>query len=570
MTQQITTAELQEIEALVGTPPILSEITPPVVSASVGRGGYDGASRFEKQIAGWVPPLHSADLDILPDKEMLDTRTRDVVRNDAYIQGGVNIRKDSVVGAFYILNSKPMWELLGKTEEWAEEFQREVEQKFTLWAESPMKWVDASRQNDFTSLIRLGVGMDVLGGEVLATAEWSSARGREYRTCVQMIDPDRLRTPDTYMHDKRVRGGIRRAKNGEPLSAYIRVQHPSDYQIDVQYEHWFREVKWRKPWGREQVIFLREQQRPDQTRAVSAMAAGLREVAITRKFRDVTLQKAVLAATYAATIESEMPSSALYEQLGASVPGSGVNGVNSMVSYAQDYLVALNQYVGASKNMLIDGVKIPHLFPGTKLNMVQAGNPAGVGQEFEQSLLRYIAALLGVSYEELARDYTKTNYSSARAAMATTSKYMASRKRLVADALANSIFRLWLEEAINNDKLDTFKASESDQLYTDGVLNTLFDALANCDWIGAARAQIDELKETQAAVLRIKYGLSTHEDELSRLGKDWRKVYAQLERETEEREKRGIVLLEDNSVNAASGSPREQEDEGTSADSPDE
>ena len=60
-------------------------------------------------------------------------------------------------------------------------------------------------------------------------------------------------------------------------------------------------------------------------------------------------------------------------------------------------------------------------------------------------------------------------------------------------------------------------------------------------------------------MLRIKYGLSTHEDELARLGKDWRKVYAQLEREAKERKARNIVLYEDNGTNAASGTARESD-----------
>jgi len=208
-------------------------------------------------------------------------------------------------------------------------------------------------------------------------------------------------------------------------------------------------------------------------------------------------------------------------------------------------------------------VKIPHLFPGTKLNMQNPGEQAGVGQEFEQSLLRYIAAALNISYEELSKDFSKTNYSSARAAMAASHKFSQSRKKIIADGLARSIYRLWLEEAIQNDMIASFRASEVNSLYTNGVVNSRFDALANCDWIGAARGQIDELKETQAAVLRIKFGLSTHEDELARLGKDWRRVYAQLEREAKERELRKIVLVEDNSVNAASGTPREQDDAGT-------
>lgn len=293
--------------------------------------------------------------------------------------------------------------------------------------------------------------------------------------------------------------------------------------------------------------------RVDQTRAVADIVAGLKEIAITRKFRDVTLQNAVVNAMYAASIESELPPEAAYAQLGGGDVGSAIT------SYAEAYLSAVNEYVGSSKHMKIDGVKIPHLFPGTKLQLRPAGSPGGVGQDFEQSLLRYIAASLGVSYEELSRDYTKTNYSSARAAMANTWKFMQSRKKIVADAMANAIFRLWLEEAINKNMLRSFPANAAGMLYTDGVLNLMFEALCQCDWIGAARGQIDELKETQAAVLRIKYGLSTHEDELARLGKDWRNVYAQLEREAKERKARNIVLYEDNGTNAASGTARESD-----------
>jgi len=543
--KESSTAEvLNDLFSLVGTP-----------GKDFAFGGaYDGAARFDKQLAGWTPPLNSADLDILPDKELLDARTRDSMRNDAYIQGGATIHKDGIVGSLYFLNSKPDWETLGFTEAWAEEFQREVEAKFTLWAESPRKWVDAARQNTFTSMIRLGVGVYTQGSEVLATVEWLRDKGREFNTAIQMVDTDRLSTPTELQWDENVRGGIRMNQFGAPQSYFIRVRHQHDIGLwrGMGAYQW-KEIPAEKPWGRQQVIFIREQQRVDQTRAVADMVAGLKEIAITRKFRDVTLQNAVVNAMYAASIESELPPEAAYAQLGGGDVGSAIT------SYAEAYLSAVNEYVGSSKHMKIDGVKIPHLFPGTKLQLRPAGSPGGVGQDFEQSLLRYIAASLGVSYEELSRDYTKTNYSSARAAMANTWKFMQSRKKIVADAMANAIFRLWLEEAINKNMLRSFPANAAGMLYTDGVLNLMFEALCQCDWIGAARGQIDELKETQAAVLRIKYGLSTHEDELARLGKDWRKVYAQLEREAKEREARNIVLYEDNGTNAASGTARESD-----------
>lgn len=543
----ISGREEREIDALVGQP-----------NAPLALGGaYDGAARFDKQIAGWYPPRQSADADILPDKDLLDARSRDIGRNDAYVQGGATLHKDSIVGAFYMLNAKPSWKVLGKDEKWAEAFQQEVEAMFTLWAESPMKWVDASRQNDLTGLVRLAVGVYTFTGEALATAEYVRQNGREFRTAIQMVDTDRLSTPSTMSYDPKIRGGFKLDQYGAPQSAFIRVRHPMDYQSMIP-EHWWKEVPMYKPWGRQQVLYIREQMRVDQTRAIADIVAGLKEIAITRKFRDVTLQKAVLAATYAATIESELPPQAVYEQLGMT-GGAG----QATTDYATTFLSALATFAGSSKNMMLDGVKIPHLYPGTKLNFQHAADPAGVGQEFEQSLLRYIAASLNVSYEELARDYSKTNYSSARAAMATTYRFMQSRKRIVADTFASSVYRLWLEEAISQDKIKSFPASEAAKLYTDGHLNLMFDALTSCVWIGAARGQIDELKETQAAVLRIKFGLSTHEDELSRMGKDWRQVYSQLEREAKERDARKIVLFEDNSVNAASGTTREKQGDGT-------
>ena len=536
---------VRDIESLVG----------PVITPMAFGGAYDGAARFDKQLAGWAPPLNSADLDILPDKELLDARSRDSVRNDAYLQGGSTILKDGIVGSMYFLNAKPEYEVLGFTEAWAEEFQREVEAKFTLWAESPRKWVDAARQNTFTSMIRLGVGVYTGGGEMLATVEWLRDKGREFNTAIQMVDTDRLSTPTELQWDENVRAGFRMNQFGAPQSAFIRVKHQHDISMwsNMDNLRW-KEVPMEKPWGRQQVIYIREQMRVDQTRAVADIVAGLKEIAITRKFRDVTLQNAVVNAMYAASIESELPPEAAYAQLG------GGNVGQAITDYAESYLSAVNQYVGSAKHMKIDGVRIPHLFPGTKLQLRPAGSPGGVGQDFEASLLRYIASALGVSYEELSKDYTKTNYSSARASMASTWKFMQSRKKLVADGFASAIYRLWLEEAINKNALRSFPAAAAGMLYTDGVLNLMFEALAQGDWTGAARGQIDELKETQAAVLRIKYGLSTHEDELSRLGKDWRKVYAQLEREAKDREARNIVLYEDNGTNAASGTAREGSD----------
>lgn len=533
----------------------IEELVGPRARDMAFSGAYDGAAQFEKQLNTWAPPLTSADSEVIPEKSLLDARSRDLARNDAYVQGGAELHKDSIVGHMYMLNANPNLEVLGWDEEHGEAFQQEVEAKFQTWAESPHNWVDARRKHDLTEMIRLAVGVYVFGGEVLGTAEFIKTQRREFKTAIQLIDADRLMTPYTEMGNPNVRGGIKFDAYGGPVSAFIRTRHPNDTFSMMKPDMLdFKQVGFYKPWGRTQVIHIMNDKRIDQSRAVSDIVAGLRETAIAKKFRDVTLQNAVVNATYAASIESELPSDVVYQQIGSGAGGQS----QAVTNYAEAFLGAVNEYVKSSKNMQIDGVKVPHLFPGTKLQLRPAGTPGGVGQDFEASLLRYIAAAMKVSYEELSRDFSKTNYSSARAAMNQTWRAMQSEKKMVADKLANIIYRLWLEEAINADQISTFRAREAGLLYgPSGHQNLMFDALTRATWIGASRGQIDELKETQAAVLRIKYGLSTHEDELSRLGKDWRKVYRQLERERVEREDRGIELYEDNSVNAASGTTRE-------------
>ena len=527
-------------------------------SEEVAMGGaYDAAQRNERMLALWSPPLQSADLDIVPEKAELDARTRDTLRNDAYVRGGATIHQDNIVGSLYALNAKPMTKILGKgfDDAWEEKFQEEVETRFTLYAESPDCWIDASRKNTFTDLVRLAVGVHTAGGEALSTAEWLRSGGRPFSTAIKFVDTDRLCNPPTKFNDPRTVGGIQKDKFGAPIQYHIRTRHPSDYHLMRQPE--WRAIPARKPWGRIQVIHIFEQMRPDQTRGVAMMVSALKEMRITKQFRDIVLQNAVVNATFAAAIESDLPSADAFASLGGTDnPGAGLG------QYAKQYLKDIADYSGNARNLQLDGVKIPHLYPGTKLNLMPAGKGGPLGENFEQSLLRYIAASLGVSYEQLSRDYSSTNYSSARAAMAETWKRMGVVKQNVADRFATHVYRLWLEEAINKGAIESMPQAAK----TDGWLyeQQRLDALSSCDWIGASKGQIDELKETQAAVLRMKNGLSTLEDESARLGKDWRRTLRQKKREQSMADDLGVDLYEDATAEGAvSGDARNNTGEDT-------
>lgn len=515
--------------------PLLLEHEGPVVR-SIG-GALEGAERTSRETMLWNADRRPADSIIHTIKDEADARGRETVTNDGAAQGVVDINRDSIVGNQYRLNAQPNWTVLQQMvsksfdEVWAEEYQLAVEEKFNLIAESNECWLDASRQVTFTGLIRMGIAVFVYTGETLATAEWIREVDRPFATAVQLISPSRLSNQLNVINTKYLRDGVAKDDRGKPIGYWIRTGDPYDYADLLNTLQWTF-VPARKNlipgappfWNRKMVIHIKDALQPNQTRGVSALVAVLKEMRMTRKFRDITLQNAIVNASYAATIESELPGEVIAAAMGAGATGDVSQG---FMNFIGGYLNGLDSYLKNANAVSVDGAKMPHLFPGTKLNARPLGTPGGVGTDFEASLLRHTCAGLGISYEEFANDWSKTNYSSGRASALKTWKHMSSRKKFIADALADDIFALWLEEDLNAGNLPLPRGWDSRVFY----LPYGRDALLKCDWIGAGRGQIDELKETQAALLRINGRLSTHEQEIAKQGGDYRSVFRQLARE---------------------------------------
>jgi lambda family phage portal protein len=534
------------------------EENPGTVNAT--QGGFDGASRLSRELAMWDTPLRSADAVLLRSKDTLDARAIDLDRNDGYIHNGVQTFRDSIVGGMYRLNAKPRYKQLGLDEVWADEFQERVEEIFTTYAESPDCWVDASRHNTLTGMVRLIVGLSVVVGESVGVAEWLRQSDRPYSTAIQLIDPARLSNPQGIDDTKYLRKGIQIDRYGAPEAYFFRESMVSDYFSGTDSWYW-KPVPARKPWGRKLVLHYYEQQRVSQSRGIGDLVAVLKESKMTKKYNDVVLQNAVLNASFAAVLESDLPPTDAFESIGA---------VNT---WAANYLGAVAAYTGDSPGMHIDGARIPHAYPGTKLRLQNVGQPGGIGTGFEASLLRHIAAGLGLSYEEFSRDFTKTNYSSARAAMGQTWKLMQGRKKNSADAFATDVYRLWFEEAMNAGDLKDVLPRNAPKFY-EGMNK---DYYTHCTWIGAPRGQIDELKETQAALQRIAGNLSTFEVECARFGSDFREVFRQRHREQKMMDEMGLTILNPNGGGtmdagggAADESPKGEKDNSPAPSKPDD
>jgi capsid protein len=113
---------------------------------------------------------------------------------------------------------------------------------------------------------------------------------------------------------------------------------------------------------------------------------------------------------------------------------------------------------------------------------------------------------------------------------------MSARKKMVADRYASEAYALWLEEDWNAGNLPRPRGKGLDLFYQP----LMKEALTACTWIGSGLGQIDELKETQAAILRVQAGFSTHEQECQKFGSDWREIYLQLARESAKEKELGL------------------------------
>jgi lambda family phage portal protein len=500
--------------------------TPPR-EAAMG-GGIEGAERNMRETMLWKPSRLSPDQAINTVKPEADARTTDLAINDGYTQHAVRIQRNSIVGAQYRLNAKPDYRVIyGKDNaaaaEYGEELASMAEARFNLAAQSEDGWFDAGGMMTFTDQVRLVVGSAALTGEAFGFADYlDQDAGRPFATAIQMITPARVCNKDGMPDDnpgpnQRRRRGIITDRRGKPTAFEVRRGHPSEW-YDVTNTYWDT-IPAQLPWGRRQMLFIREALQIDQSRGLSEMVAALGHIRMTKKFSEVTLQNAVVNASYAAAIESELPNHEVVAAMGG--------GTEGWMNAVGQYMMMLQSYLGSADNIAIDGVKMPHLFPGTKLNMMPMGTPGGVGSDFQSALIRHTAATLGLSPADLSRDFAKVNYSGLKGELAIAQRDSNVKKQAWADRWATGVYRLWFEEEMGAGNLPLPPGRNR----TDFYRPLMKDAYTRCAWIGSGTGQVDEMKETQAALLRIAGGLSTYEKESAKLGDDYREIFAQARKE---------------------------------------
>jgi lambda family phage portal protein len=173
---------------------------------------------------------------------------------------------------------------------------------------------------------------------------------------------------------------------------------------------------------------------------------------------------------------------------------------------------------------------VNYLGIGEGINVVDPKRPGETFNAFLEGVLRLIGNALGMPYEIFFKDFSKTNYSSARAALLEGRRFFLNWRGWFAEKFCQPVYELVMEEAYLRGLFDVPRFYELKSEY------------CRCQWIGGGWGWVDPTKEVEASKMAIDYGLSTMAEEVAGQGRDWEEVLEQRAREQEKIAELGVAI----------------------------
>ncbi len=439
----------------------------------------------------WLPVAGSADADNLLDLPAMRTRARDLQRRNPLALGAVNAAVTNVVGTGLSLRSRIDADCLGVTPEQAQEWQKNVEAEFRLFAETPQA-CDAESALNFYGLQSLALRSALDSGDVFALLPMIARKGVVYKTKVQLIEADRVMNKDAVIDTEELAGGVKTDSYGAPTEYHILKVHPGGFASEKlggsfvgMAREWTIVPAFGAKSGRRNVIHLFDKRRPGQRRGVPYLAPVIETLKQLGDYSEAELRAAVVGAMFSVFVKASGGNGLGLDSTGNTPTSTPVSGD------------ALKLAPGA----IID------LAEGEDVTFANPGRPNAAFDPYVQAMLRYVGSALEIPFEVLLKHF-ESSYSAARASMLAAWQFFRGRRDWLAAGFCQPVFEAWLEEAIALGRIAA-----------PGFFDDPAARLAYCgtEWIGDAPGQIDPLKEAQAAEQRLHLLLTTHADEKTTL-----------------------------------------------------
>lgn len=362
----------------------------------------------------------------------------------------------------------------------SEDWNRKAEE---LWTEWGYREADVRKLATFPELQRLLCRTWLRDGDV-GLIKRSDGR-------LQTVLSDQLASPPGKELDARFRDGIELDRDGAPARFYVVDDPDADLTNPNR-----RYTTKRRVIDTRDFIFLARRADPEQTRGMPVFAQAEHLFEHLDGLIEAVVVAARMAACYGLVIETPYgPNQTLPQNPGA------------------------NGALYRTENIEPGSVKYLEL--GEKMSQLTPSQPATNFSDFVAALARLCGLQLGLPLELVFLDFSRTNYSSARAALLQAYRAFECLQAYFGDHLMRAVWEWQVGRWIAQGKLRP-----------------------RADWrkvtfVAPAWQWIDPVKELQGAALELDLGLATWAEMVRRLGKDAETMFKARTEELKKRKKEG-------------------------------
>ena len=466
-----------------------------------GYGNY-GANGTKKSVIGWTHGGGSHREDIEDNIDPLRQRSRDLYYGGSNIATGALKRlRTNTVGVGLHLKASLNEEILKIPPEQARELEETIEREFAHWADSTN--CDMERLDNFYQLQQLTFLNALLSGDSFALMNTSRRTGSIYDLRIELIEADRVSTPDKERVNPLFCEGVEKNEAGEVVAYHISKFHPLSF-VDRKPREWVRVAAYGEKTGRRNILHVMNRERIGQIRGVPFLSPVIETIKQLGRYTEAEVLAAVIDGLFTVFIEKESASDEV--PFGEAVP-------EELQVDTED-----EDSIELAPGAVID------LGEGEKANMVNPGRPNANFDPFVIAVTKQIGAALEIPYEILIMAFN-SNYSASRAAILEFFKVIKMYRAWFVADFCQPIYEEWLSEAVAKGRI------KAPGFFNDPIIKS---AYCSAEWSGPSAGQLDPTKEVQAADLRVQGGYSTREREARELtGTDFYKNIKQRKREEE-------------------------------------
>lgn len=515
--------------------------------AAVGlfdEAGYITPMSAKRSMRGWNTSANTADYDTIPKLPIIRAASRDLFMNTPVATAALRRIKTNSIGFGLNLQSRVDRNILGFTGDAgnreADSWERRTEAEFGIWANSVE--CDISRGMWFQDLTGLAFLSMIMSGDVFIALVPIPRQGQTYDLRLQILEADYICNPQFGSDTNLCAGGVEVDENGAPVAYYIRKPSYSNLLLSIGAsisDTWVRVLTYGQESGRRQVLHLFTKERPGTRRGVPILAPVIEELKQLTRLSKAELDAAVINAFFTVFVKSN----------GTNGPALGEGFIPSSVM-----LPAGSPGVSIKDSSDPRDEKIYELGSGNivemdaneEIQLADPKRPTALFEPFFLALTKQIGAAIEVPFEQLMLHF-QSSYSAARGALQEAWKTYRNHRMFCTRYFCMPIYEEWMTEAIIKGRI------KAPGFFDDPLIRA---AWLGSSWAGPGQGQLDPLRETNAAALRIEKRLSNYDDEFTAInGADWTGAMSRLARENQLLKEHDLMPI----VEGAQGIPPDQQ-----------